>query len=212
MPPKAPGKGAEILVTDWCWGHLTKDDPTFLKFTPALQQKLRNSLPSRDDSFYGFQKAGASDEACSHHLTDTAGEFGGVALAVLSASSQQLTHGHPLEGPIQHQTWTGTVSSKDVLYQWIKPTTRRAVPAFRELPALSVPLEKARQEEKLCWGTITVQCKEAEERTPLQHLLADGSAEQLMRGIFFHPQKTGRQGPDTGRSDSEGQVMPLSKP
>lgn len=93
MPPKAPGKGAEILVTDWCWGHLTKDDPTSLKFTPALQEKLRNSLPSGDDSFYSFRKEAASDEAWSHRLTDTAGKFSQVALAVLSASSQQLTHG-----------------------------------------------------------------------------------------------------------------------
>lgn len=132
MPPKAPGKGDEILVTDWCWGHLTKDDPTSTSFTPAPQEKLRNCLPSGDDHFCDFQKAVAPDEACSRHLTGTAGELSGMALSVLSQHSTAHPW-HQLEHPIQHQTWIITAPSKEVLCQWMKPTMQ-SPPCLQRLP------------------------------------------------------------------------------
>jgi len=63
--------------------------------------------------------------------------------------------------------------------------TQRALHAFRDLPTLSATLEKTCQEEKLCQGITTMQCKEAEKRTPMQQLLADSSAAQLTSDIFL---------------------------
>lgn len=164
MPSKAPGKGDEILVADWCWGHLTKDDPTSTQFTPAPQEKLRNCLPSGDDLFHGFQKAMAAEEACSRHLTGTAGELSGMALSVLSQHSTDDPW-HQLERPIQHLAWIITAPSKDALCQWRKPTIQsppclQRLPcpfstSWEALPGREAPLEHRHSAMQRCRGEDT---------------------------------------------------------
>lgn len=164
MPPKAPGKGDEILVTDWCWGHLTKDDPTSTQFTPAPQEQIRNCLPSGDDHFCSLQKAGAPDEVCSQHLTGTAAELRGMALSVLSQHST-ADPWHQLECPIQRQPWTPPASSKGVLCQWMKPTMqsppclqRPPCPfstSWEALPGWEAPLKHHHSAMQRCRGEDT---------------------------------------------------------
>lgn len=111
---------------------------------------------------------------------------------MLSESSQQLTHSTHWSVPFGTRS---ELSSDHVLCQWRKPMTGRALGAFRGLPALSAPLEKTCQEEKLHWDNSTVQCKAAEERTPMQQLLAASSAAQLMRDIFLSSLEDRMSGP-----------------
>lgn len=183
MPPKAPGKGAEILVTDWCWGHLTKDDPTSSQFTPAPQEKLRNCLPSGDDCFYSFQKAVAPDKARSHHWTGAAGELSGMAPSVLSQHSTADPAGVSHSAPDMNYQRT----IKRCVCQWIKPRMQRALPCLQRLPCpfstswKALPGREAPLEHQL------QQCKDGEKRTSMRELLADSSAAQLMRDIFFSP-------------------------
>lgn len=210
MPPKAPGKGDEILGTDWCWGHLTKDDPTSTQFTPAPQEQLRNCLPSGDDHFCGFQKAVAPDEASSQHLTGTAGELSGMALSVLSQHST-ADPWHPLECPIQHQPWTPPAPSKVCCVSGWSPPCRALHASEATLPFQHVLRSLARMRSST---EAPSQCNAKMQSrghpcsnswlTALQH--SSGGM------FFFDPHKRGSQCPDMNRSDIKGQGMPLSKP
>lgn len=212
IPPKAPGKGDEILVTDWCWGHLTKDDPTSTQFTPAPQERLRNCHPSGDDHFYGFQKAVAPDEACSRHLTGTAGELSGMALSVLSQHSTAHPW-HQLECPIQHQTWIipAPCIKRCVVSMDEAHDAKPSMPSEAALP-FQHPLRSLSRKRRSTGAPSRCKAKMQRRGHPCSNSWLTALQHSSWGTFFFHPHKTGSQDPDMDRSDRKGKGMSLSKP